>query len=366
MHAQRVGVAVAAAAGMLSAFLPWVTFGPMSAAGTDGTDGWIVLGVFAVPFLMAIAGGSVVGRVLSAIAGVLGLACGVFKIVQLSQAKSELRDNPFAGAISPGIGLFVMIIAGLVVIVFAAIRTSPAIAPIAPIAPPPSPPRPRTPTPRLPTPMPQPAITRKRGRTIGAIIAALTLVAISVGGIVWWRLSSNDEPTSGPATTSAANVRNDPAPTAPAMRPTVVTPPKRIQAVPPQRASPRQGKKTATSPAPAPADPYATLTPPTPSTSTAGVEPERAEPAPVGYVSVVGESSTPVYVVIDGHDVGPGPISRREVAVGQHSVKVLDSRSNKLLVEQTVKVGEAQPVLVRYENGKPQPKPDTQSGVVEP
>src|SRR5262245_16180203 len=48
MDRTRKLIAFLAAVGAVSAFLPWASVGPISISGTDASDGWAVVGAFAV------------------------------------------------------------------------------------------------------------------------------------------------------------------------------------------------------------------------------------------------------------------------------------------------------------------------------
>ncbi len=127
MHSQRVQLAVAAAAGIVSGFLPWVSLGILSVSGTDGTDGWIVIGIFAVALICALTGTKEAalqggGRGASIAMGVLGALMGAWKLSDVSSIAGQGEDNPFAKAVSPGAGLYLMLIAGIAVVVVAVRR----------------------------------------------------------------------------------------------------------------------------------------------------------------------------------------------------------------------------------------------------
>jgi hypothetical protein len=123
MHSQRTMVAIAAAAGIASAFMPWVSMGMLSVSGTDGSDGWIVIGIFSVALIMALAGAKDApmrggGRGAVITMGILGAALGGWKLSDVSSV--NVSDNPFARGISAGAGLYLMLVAGIALVVVSA------------------------------------------------------------------------------------------------------------------------------------------------------------------------------------------------------------------------------------------------------
>jgi hypothetical protein len=90
MHKQRLFIVIAAAVGILSAFLPWARvsmFGmSVSANGMDGGDGWLSLGLFAAAAGLAIAGGdrnlALEGSTKKAVAGI-GAGVTAFMVFEL-------------------------------------------------------------------------------------------------------------------------------------------------------------------------------------------------------------------------------------------------------------------------------------------
>lgn len=135
IHNQRFAISVAAGAGMLSTFLPWV-HAPIigSVSGTAG-DGWITLVLFVPAMVLALLGeksqildgGQRLGAVIPA--GVAGLI-GLIKIVNFySTMSNAARDNPFAkafsGTVQIGIGIYLLIAAGAAVGILAWVLAKP-------------------------------------------------------------------------------------------------------------------------------------------------------------------------------------------------------------------------------------------------
>lgn len=127
MHFQRVGIIIAAAAGMLGTFLPWVNVPILgSISGTQG-DGWITFVLFALTVFLAIVGKK--QQVLrggqffiTMLFGVAAGGFGLWKIIDFhTSIGSSASDNPLTRAVgsvvSVGIGLYLIVIAGLVVLV---------------------------------------------------------------------------------------------------------------------------------------------------------------------------------------------------------------------------------------------------------
>jgi hypothetical protein len=128
---QRVVLMVAAAAGMLGTFLPWVNI-PIrgSVAGTEG-DGWITLGLFAIALVVALSGVPGLGRrICMGLAGVAASAIGVHDAANVFALKAEMSaegdrfSETLASSVSVGGGLYLVIIAGLVVALGALLRGS--------------------------------------------------------------------------------------------------------------------------------------------------------------------------------------------------------------------------------------------------
>jgi hypothetical protein len=126
VHVQRTWVGLAAAAGMLATFLPWINAPFLgSLAGTAG-DGWITLAMFLVVLLLVLGGDRTAPvakpiAVATSVLGVGGAVIGIWKIASLVNLATADPSNPFAealaSAVTPGIGLFLLIGAGAAVAV---------------------------------------------------------------------------------------------------------------------------------------------------------------------------------------------------------------------------------------------------------
>lgn len=129
MHKQKVMILLAAGVGMLCTFLPWVTipiFGSIN--GTQG-DGWITLALFGIAALVAIFSNK--GRALSksgqigvVVPALLASAIGVWKIIDFKQkmgdvGKEDAISKLMSDSVSIGFGLYLMVLAGLVMLVVA-------------------------------------------------------------------------------------------------------------------------------------------------------------------------------------------------------------------------------------------------------
>jgi len=125
-HKQRMFIVVAAVIGVVSCFLPWVNAPIVGAiSGTQGTDGWIVLGLFGVAAGLSLlgeraqpmaTGPGVVAGALGAIAAGIGL----WKIIAFHEKMKDLgADNAFAKALSStvsvGVGLYLVVAAGVAI-----------------------------------------------------------------------------------------------------------------------------------------------------------------------------------------------------------------------------------------------------------
>jgi len=129
LHRQRFVIVLAAGAGMLATFLPWV-HAPIigSVAGTSG-DGWITLVMFVPVMVLALWGDkslamTVHARIAAGIPAVIAVLIGLDKLHGLSSFKNKADpDNPFAKAlgalVQPGIGLYLVVLAGFAVVMVA-------------------------------------------------------------------------------------------------------------------------------------------------------------------------------------------------------------------------------------------------------
>lgn len=125
MHKQRIAMLVAAGVGALACFLPWLN-APFigSVVGTQGSDGWIVLGLYALSAVLVAALPkrteplAVAPGLGPATPGLAASAVGVWKIVDLQLSLSKDAPNAFAkalaDAVSVGIGLYLVVLAGFV------------------------------------------------------------------------------------------------------------------------------------------------------------------------------------------------------------------------------------------------------------
>ena len=127
MNKQRLAILITSCIGIIATFLPWVQLPIVGAInGTEG-DGWITCVFFAIALATSLLGNrekkligieQIVATIASLIAGIIG----IWKIVDFNSAMSGMEDNPFAEALSStvsiGIGLYLVIIAGLLIAVF--------------------------------------------------------------------------------------------------------------------------------------------------------------------------------------------------------------------------------------------------------
>lgn len=126
LSTQRKVIAGGAAAGILATFLPWVN-APIvgSVSGTEG-DGWITLLLFVVPLVLALRGDKMSfltkrDSYIAAAAAVIAGIIGIFKILDVNKAKDSLSSEGFglfvSGSISVGFGLYLLVLAAIVVTV---------------------------------------------------------------------------------------------------------------------------------------------------------------------------------------------------------------------------------------------------------
>ncbi|MBK7129487.1 MAG: hypothetical protein IPM74_06765 [Crocinitomicaceae bacterium] len=112
MHKQRLFVVIAAAVGIISAFLPWARvsmFGySASVNGIDGGDGWLSIGLFGVAAGLAIANGDktkvLEGTMKKAVAGV-GAGAAAFMLIELLRIGFEFASFGVYLSLLAGIGV---------------------------------------------------------------------------------------------------------------------------------------------------------------------------------------------------------------------------------------------------------------------
>ncbi len=129
MNKQRLSIVICAAIGALATFLPWVSIPFLgNINGTHG-DGWITLALFAVPIILCFVIGDNQAPINAAIKwgtifpGILNVAIGIWEIANIKKETTGVgEDNLFAdafvGSVSIGFGLYVLILAALLMIVF--------------------------------------------------------------------------------------------------------------------------------------------------------------------------------------------------------------------------------------------------------
>jgi hypothetical protein len=130
MHKQRIAILLIAALGMGGAFLPWLTIAGASLSG--GRDGWITFGLFAVAAVTALVGDRRKswqdgGFVAFTIPALLASAVAIYHIADLSLKRPSApgQINLLALA-SPGVGLYLVAAAGIVLVATAFALQGPA------------------------------------------------------------------------------------------------------------------------------------------------------------------------------------------------------------------------------------------------
>lgn len=105
---KNIIIAAASVVGLVGVFLPWVSasaFGiSITANGTDGSDGWIILALFVVPIVLAL----INLKKEMAIGYKIGITAVSALIAIIAIVK--IIDIMGAGIVSAGIGLFVILI----------------------------------------------------------------------------------------------------------------------------------------------------------------------------------------------------------------------------------------------------------------
>lgn len=127
MHFQRMSIIIAAAAGMLGTFLPWVNIPILGSYNGTRGDGWITFVLFALIVFLAIVGNRqhvlkglhfFITMLFSVAAGGFGL----WKIIDFqtsigSSASDNALTRAVGSAVSVGFGLYLIVIAGLAVLI---------------------------------------------------------------------------------------------------------------------------------------------------------------------------------------------------------------------------------------------------------
>jgi len=122
MHKQRLGILIAAAAGMLGVFLPWVTvpfLGSVSGINA-GITGWLLLILFGAALAMALIGNkqSILTGASFWAAIFLGALSSLIAILNILNYKTEVgKAGGLGSAVSLGIGIYVIVLAGIAVVV---------------------------------------------------------------------------------------------------------------------------------------------------------------------------------------------------------------------------------------------------------
>ena len=131
MNTQKLCVVIAAGAGALGTFLPWISIsmGPISDSksgiGVGSSDAWIILILFAIAFLISVSGSKtqpIVGGARITVV-ILGLIGAIIAFMDISNFKSKMGGfgggGLFGGGISIGFGLYLIVIAGLLLPILA-------------------------------------------------------------------------------------------------------------------------------------------------------------------------------------------------------------------------------------------------------
>jgi hypothetical protein len=124
MFSNRKTVLVGSALGFASAVMPWAKMGIISVSGIDGSDGFIVIAIFAVALVMSLAGNRATplsggARIGAILAGLAGSAVGIWKLIDLDSASTGRGRFH----LEPGIGLYLMVVAGGVVVLGALLKS---------------------------------------------------------------------------------------------------------------------------------------------------------------------------------------------------------------------------------------------------
>lgn len=129
MNKQRIAVLAIAVLGMTAIFMPWMELPILGGVnGTNNALGWVTFGLFALPALLSMigdkSGNMKLGLlILAAVSGIIAALLGVLTISEFGNVADEMAgENLFDDLIlphmSPGYGLYVVIIAGVALPLF--------------------------------------------------------------------------------------------------------------------------------------------------------------------------------------------------------------------------------------------------------
>ncbi|MBN2571990.1 MAG: hypothetical protein JXA68_07670 [Ignavibacteriales bacterium] len=126
MNKQKLVIIIIAALGVVSTFLPWATvklYASISINGTNGGDGWITLGLFAIAGTLSLIGDrkrplNGTYKIITMVAGLVAAVVGILNIVNMRSKLSEISNQNFFGdqlkdMVSTGFGLWLIVICGL-------------------------------------------------------------------------------------------------------------------------------------------------------------------------------------------------------------------------------------------------------------
>lgn len=127
MSQQRFYALIAAAIGMFGTFLPWVSAPVISGISGTAGDGWFTLILFGITFFILLQGDKMKDldqKQLLAVYGTSGLAAlfALWKITSFNNSISQFAGREtmvsgmFTSTVSVGIGLYLVVVAGVAVI----------------------------------------------------------------------------------------------------------------------------------------------------------------------------------------------------------------------------------------------------------
>ena len=120
MHKQKIAILITAIIGGIGTFLPWASVPFLGTInGTEG-DGWITLGLFAVPLILALTGKSEVSLkgtklIFASIASFIAAIIGFIDLNDITSLTGgdDMISQMMGDMVSVGSGLYVIIIAGI-------------------------------------------------------------------------------------------------------------------------------------------------------------------------------------------------------------------------------------------------------------
>lgn len=130
MNKQRIGIIICASVGALATFMPWVSIPLIGTLNGAKGDGWITFGFYVIPLIICFLGNTskilnTVPLIVTVTSALLAVGVGMWKIADFNKimTTNDQQDNPFVNTFSKAtsieFGLYLVIIAGVLLIIIA-------------------------------------------------------------------------------------------------------------------------------------------------------------------------------------------------------------------------------------------------------